>query len=118
MRKKVPTNPLRIFILNEIREAKPDQTKDLSDLALDQIVFHNSKSLRLTRQGFSFLSFVFEHHRYPLKFEEGKWQRLTGKELIALKRYVPWPYYLTNQYLYLFDSKNPFYLNLGGELCH
>lgn len=113
MRKKTPTNPLRLFLINEVREGN-EKVKDKTDLELDQLIFCNSKSLRVTRDGYLLLSSVFETHRFMLKCEEGENPRLTGKELIALKRYVPWPYYLTNRYLHLFDSKNPFYLNLNG----
>jgi len=100
---------LRSQILDAIREEYPEYAS-LTDRELDLKIFQAPSTIRLKPLGFTILSDMFETYEYELE------ERLTGKELLALKNYVGTPYYLqTNgKKLFLFSSRNAFRLNLGG----
>ena len=52
----------------------------------------------------------FEHE----VFEVDKEERLSGRDLIALHRKMAFPYFLSQNKLYLFSSKDIFVLKLHG----
>ena len=97
---------LKEFIINELQEAGHDETNE----ELDNIMFQSISSLRLRWAGFKALRELYDHQEFPLD------DKLTGRELMTLKNYVKWPYFLpSNQSsLYLFTIKQSFLLKLQG----
>lgn len=97
---------LKEFIINELHEAGHDDT----DEELDNTMFQSVSSLRLRWAGYRALRDLYDHEEFPLV------EKLTGRELMTLKNYVRWPYFLpSNQSsLYLFTIKQSFLLKLQG----
>jgi|SRR6056297_818061 len=100
---------LRQQILDEIRKEHPE-FEPLTDRELDLKIFQAPSTIRLRPFGFTILREMFEVYEFELK------ERLTGKELLALKNYVGTPYFLqTNgKKIFIFSSKSAFRLGLGG----
>lgn len=98
---------LKEFIFNEIREDGLDDT----DEELDHKVFQSPSSLRLRWAGFIVLRNLYDHEEFSLD------EKLTGRELMTLKNYVQWPYFLPGDHstLYLFTIKQSFLLKLQGS---
>jgi len=97
---------LKEFIFNEIREGSNANT----DEELDHKLFQSPSSLRLRWPGFIALRNLYDHEEFPLD------EKLTGRELMTLKNYVQWPYFLPSNHssLYLFTIKQSFILKLQG----
>lgn len=97
---------LKAFIFNEIREGGHVDT----DEELDHKLFQSTSSLRLRWAGFRALRNLYDHEEFPLD------EKLTGRELMTLKNYVRWPYFLPSNHgsLYLFTIKQSFLLKLQG----
>lgn len=97
---------LKIFIFDELRERGYEEDDD----ELDNKLFQSPHTLRLRWAGFHALRALYAQEEFPLE------ERLTGRELMTLKTYVPWPYFLpSNQSsLYLFTMKQSFLLKLQG----
>ncbi len=98
---------LKEFIFNEIQEGGDVDT----DKELDHKIFQSSSSLRLRWAGFVVLRKLYTHEEFPLD------EKLTGRELMTLKNYVQWPYFLPSDHssLYLFTIKQSFVLKLQGS---
>lgn len=97
---------LKSFIFNEIREGDHVDT----DEELDHKLFQSPSSLRLRWAGFRTLRNLYDNEEFPLD------EKLTGRELMTLKNYVQWPYFLPSNHssLYLFTIKQSFLLKLQG----
>ena len=97
---------LKEFIFDEIREGGRVETND----ELDHLLFQSPSSLRLRWAGFMALRKLYDHEEFPLD------EKLTGRELMTLKNYVQWPYFLPSNHgsLYLFTIKQSFLLKLRG----
>ena len=98
---------LKEFIFNEILESSDVDT----DEELDHKIFQSPSSLRLRWSGFVVLRKVYTYEEFPLD------ENLTGRELMTLKNYVQWPYFLPTNHssLYLFTIKQSFVLKLQGS---
>ena len=77
---------------------------------LDLLVFQSIHSLRLRLLGYTMLKNIYDHERFELK------EKLTGRELMTLKKHVAWPYYLpvNHSHIVLFTIKESFLLKLQG----
>lgn len=97
---------LKEFIFGELRAGGILN----SDEEFDHQIFQSPSSLRLRFPGYCALRNVYDHEEFPLE------EKLTGRELMTLKNFVRWPYFLpTNHHtLYLFTIKQSFLLKLQG----
>ena len=100
------TELLKKFIFDELRN---DETLD-TDEELDHQLFQSPSSLRLRWAGHVALRKLYDSEEFPLD------EKLTGRELMTLKNYVQWPYFLPTNHsaLYLFTIKQSFLLKLQG----
>lgn len=100
------TELLKKFIFDELRGGGSLDT----DEELDHKLFQSPSSLRLRWAGYIALRNLYDHEEFPLD------EKLTGRELITLKNYVQWPYFLPTNHsiLYLFTIKQSFLLKLQG----
>jgi len=69
--------------------------------------------LRLTDQGFEFLTDILELRSYEVPFTEPI--DLSPQTIIFLDRYIDCPYYLTNQSITVFSEKKSFELYLFSD---
>ena len=99
--------PLKEFIFAELKQGDLEGETDKS---LDGLIFNAPTTLRLNQFGFHLLNQVYTHEAFQLE------RSLTGRELLTLKNYVTWPYYLPGNHsnLYLFTIKQAFVLKLNG----
>lgn len=97
---------LKEFIFNELREN--DYEGKYSEL--DKQLFQSPSTLRVRIPGFYAIRALYNYEEFPLEM------KLTGRELMTLKNYVRWPYYLPTNHsiLYLFTIKQAFLLKLQG----
>ncbi len=99
-------SPSKLAIFADLRKENEAYCQ-LTDKELDHLIFRNSQTLRLKKEGYDLLSKVY----WSEKFDVGT-TKLTGRELLTLKNAVPLPFFLTAKYLYLFSSKQAFILSL------
>jgi hypothetical protein len=100
---------LKLFIFDEVRAKFPEYT-DCDDHDLDLKIFNAPSTVRLRPFGLTLLKELYDCYEFDLD------EHLSGKELLALKNYVGFPYFLpTNQKrIYIFSSRNAFLLKLRG----
>lgn len=100
--------PLKEFIIDGLISDGifPDETFK----SLDGLMFNAPTTLRLTYFGYKVLKNVYDNESFELE------KKLTGRELLTLKNYVTWPYYLPSNHgkLHLFTIKQAFVLRLNG----
>lgn len=99
--------PLKEFIFEELKRGSFGAETDKS---LDGFIFLSPTTLRLRFSGFKALKEIYTHETFELE------KRITGAELLTLKNYVTWPYYLPTNHseLHLFTIKQSFVLRLNG----
>lgn len=98
---------LKEFIFNRLRSEGFDSTNK----ELDYLLFQTPLSLRLRKEGFLILRKLYDVEDFPLD------KPLTGRELLTLKNYVCWPYFLPRDqsHLAIFSTvKDTFLIRLGG----
>ena len=100
---------LKDFIFKHMKQ----EGKLLSEVEhdkLDLALFQSHSSLRLKKTGYMLLKTVYDNEKFPLE------KKLTGRELMTLKKHVGWPYYLPvdHSYIVLFTIKESFLLKLQG----
>lgn len=100
---------LKEFIFNEMREQFPELAQ-IDNHELDLKIFQAPSTIRLRPFGLVMLKQIYDCYEFELD------ERLSGRELLALKNYVGTPYFLpTNQKrIFIFSSKGAFMLNLKG----
>jgi hypothetical protein len=96
-------------LFEELRKEFPE-LEVLSDHELDLKVFQAPSTIRLRPFGFTLLKDLFDCYEFELQ------ERLTGRELLALKNYVGLPYFLpvNGKRIFIFSAKSAFRLKLGG----
>lgn len=96
-------------LFEELRKHFPE-LESIDDHDLDLKVFQAPSTIRLRPFGFTLLKELFDCYEFELE------ERLTGRELLALKNHVGLPYFLpTNgKRIFIFSSKSAFRLKLGG----
>lgn len=91
--------------------ANEDRFAAHTDEQLGKTIFLNSLTLRLRKEGW----IVLKRHFECEVFEVDKDERLSGKDLIALRKKMVWPYFLSQNKIYLFSAKDIFLLRLHGD---
>ena len=97
---------LKEFIFNRLRE----EGFTAEDKELDRLIFQTPSTLRLRKAGFFLLNKLYDSEEFMLE------DRLSGRELLTLKKHIGWPYWLPQNQsrLVLFTVKESFYLKLQG----
>lgn len=90
-----------------IKTSLPDYA-DIDDAALQKMLFMNKNTIRLHVRGFNFMKKHFECYDFAID------TKLSGADLLILKRQVQFPYFLSAKRLYVFSSKDAFVLKLNG----
>lgn len=100
---------LKDFIFKQLSEAGIILS-DINYDKIDPVLFQSPVSLRLRKTGYMILKNIYDNEKFTLK------EKLTGRELMTLKRHVGWPYYLPvdHSYIVLFTIKESFLLKLQG----
>lgn len=100
---------LKEFIFNEMRGQFPELAH-IDNHELDLKIFQAPSTIRLRPFGLVMLKQMYDCYEFELG------ERLSGRELLALKNHVGTPYFLpTNQKrIFIFSSKSAFVLNLKG----
>lgn len=101
------TTELKEFIFDQLRA----QGFASTNKELDYLMFQTPYSLRLRKEGYLILRKLYDVEDFPLD------EPLTGRELMTLKNYVSWPYFLPRDqtHLAIFSSvKDTFLIRLGG----
>lgn len=109
---KTRQKELKEFIFQEIREQFPELAT-INNHDLDLKIFQAPTTIRLRPFGLVMLKQMYDCHEFELN------DRLSGRELLALKNHVGMPYFLpTNQKrIFIFSSKSAFLLRLkGGDI--
>ena len=111
----MPTQSLQVHVENakakifaEIRQLESSFAEH-SDEALDHYMFRNRYTIRLKKEGCELLGKHFYHEQFELD------HKLTGRDLVALKKRMSYPYLLNQKKLYLFGGKDIFLLKLHGK---
>ena len=103
------TKELKDFIVSTLKE-EGILKKDIEPDKIEKALFQTPSSLRLRKPGYVLMKAVYDHEKFPLE------DKLTGRELMTLKNYVSWPYFLPvdHSYIVLFTIKESFFLKLQG----
>lgn len=106
---KMKRKELKEFIFNEMRGQFPELAH-IDNHELDLKIFQAPSTIRLRPFGLVMLKQMYDCYEFELG------ERLSGRELLALKNHVGTPYFLpTNQKrIFIFSSKSAFVLNLKG----
>jgi hypothetical protein len=94
-------------LFTHIQKSIPEYA-DADSVELQQMLFMNTNTIRLHIRGFNFMKKYFECYDFAID------NRLSGADLLTLKRQVQFPYFLSAKRLYVFSSKDAFVLKLNG----
>lgn len=94
-------------IFTHIRQVDSHNAES-SDEELNKFIFRNRRSLRLRLSGYNYLKKFFVCEEVKID------QPFTMKNIIALKNKVTYPFFLSKTALYLFNSRDIFFLRLNG----
>lgn len=81
---------------------------EADDQTLDKMLFKNRFTIRLHRRGYQFMQKHFENFSFDIQ------SKLSGSNLLTLKKHIQFPYFLSDKKLYIFSSKDAFVLKLNG----
>ena len=99
---------LKSKIFAEIRQVE-ETFSDYTDEKLDQYMFRNRYTVRLSKDGLN----LMVKHFYGEAFELD--EKMSGRDLIALKRKMIYPYYLDRKKMHLFSGKDIFTIKILGK---
>jgi len=100
--------PLKISIFNEVRQHH-EKAVILSNEQLNQMIFYNPSSIRLTFQGFLLLKNIFTVYSFELD------TTLKSRHHIGMSK-MSYPYYLTTKRLILFSEMDAMVIKLHGGI--